>query len=774
MALLRGFPASSTVGPGIYIKETDLSLILPAPTNHRAGIVGFASKGPINKPTVITSRRDLHRQFGYPHPAESDPYLIYAAEQYLFVANEAVIVRCGDDGVVSGDSAQVATVDIDSNGTIVQIESDTTGPYTFSDDSFFRWKLNGNLASKTLVVTADTYTVYELVDELNDQLDTSIDGIEFYTTSATTIGVQTTFSYGPDAELELVSVQSAIYGGSVVSGNITGLGTGMTQAAVTGYKNRYPATAYQTEGTYDFTGLTGLNLQIIIEGTDNALIDDITQVIDLADLEGLSVTANQICNEINQNALGFTASNSGGNITLTTDAHGRDSKILVKSASTADGVFGFLNETGTGESPLGVTGDSDIETVGRATGDSASGVSFTIDADSAGIEGNNTQVQVTNDARTGTFSIQVYSNGSQVEAWGGLTKDETSRFYVESYLSLVSDYIRATDNTSNPASPVDGVYSLSGGTDGIPPDPDDQDDLLIGNDVAMTGLQAMSDPEQIDLDLVIIPGHTSTNVVQALINFCQDTRGDCFAIIDTPFGLTVNEVVDWQNGVHPLNLTRFDSDFAAIYWPWVKFRDTTNKVDVWAPPSGAVLAAYAHSDDLSAPWEAPAGLTRGIVSNISDVFSRPSADERKSMYGNRNAVNPILQFIDTTDFVIFGQKTLQRRPTALDRVNVRRMMISLEKQIKQKVRTLLFEPHDEVLRQQFVNIATQVLEEIKGARGVTDYRVQCDAELNPPDVIDRNELHARIGVQPTRAVEFIFIDFSLHRTGSFEENADSF
>ncbi len=339
---------------------------------------------------------------------------------------------------------------------------------------------------------------------------------------------------------------------------------------------------------------------------------------------------------------------------------------------------------------------------------------------------------------------------------------------------MVSDYIRVTDNTVNPAGPVPATYALSGGTDGIPADPDDQDALIIGNELGMTGLQALSDPEQIEIDLLAVPGHTSTSVALEVLRMCQQVRLDCFAIIDPPFGLTVSEIVDWQNGVHPLNLTRFDNDFGAIYWPWLRFRDTTNRIDVWVPPSGSVLAVFARSDELAAPWFAPAGLTRGIVPNISDVFSRPSLEERDLMYGNRNAVNPIVQFNDIQDFVVFGQKTLQRRPTALDRVNVRRMMIFVEKQIKRRSRLLLFEPHDDVLREQFVSLANDVLEEVKAQRGITDFRVQCDAELNPSDVIDRNELRARIGIQPTRAVEFIFIDFSIHRTGSFSENADTF
>jgi len=246
------------------------------------------------------------------------------------------------------------------------------------------------------------------------------------------------------------------------------------------------------------------------------------------------------------------------------------------------------------------------------------------------------------------------------------------------------------------------------------------------------------------------------------------------AIIDPPFGLTVKEIIDWQNGVHPLNTTRFDSDFGALYWPWVRLRDNFNRIDIWAPPSGSVMATIAHSDQLSAPWFAPAGVNRGQVPNITDVFSRPTLEERDLMYGNRNAINPIVQFVDFEGFVVWGQKTLQRRPTALDRVNVRRLMFVIEKRIRSASRQLLFDPHDDILRQKFVRIATAILTEIQVGRGVDDFRVKCDTELNTPDVIDRNEMRARVGVIPIRAAEFIFIEFSIHRTGSFAENADTF
>lgn len=784
MAILRGFPPSNTISPSVRITEKDLSFIAPEQSFHRAGLVGFASKGPINVPTLVATQRQLNTVFGYPHPESGDPYLIYAAEQYLLVANELYIVRVADEENVSDEKALTASIDIPSAGGQISVPADEAGPYTFDQDSFFRWRLNGVLHSKTLVVLTGTYTAEQLADELNSQIVPDIDGIEFYTlTSDTTIGVRTTWAFGPDSEFEFVSVQDAIYGDTVMNGNVTGWGTGMTKASVTGSLSMYPST-YQTSGNYDFTGLTDLNLQIVVDGTDNVAIDNVVQVIDLSDLEGSNQSIATIVNTINLLKIenggtlpgGWTAYASSDNLMFQTDSTGRDARLLLKADGTANALFGFSSVTASGTSPIGSAGDVGVSTYGRVNGDanSSGAISFTVNADSAGIDGNSTFVVVENNIREGNFKIEVYNNGVSVEHYGGLTKDETSTLYVETFLALVSDWIRVTDNTANSASPLDGTYYLTGGTDGIPSDPDAQDALIIGNNLAYTGIYALSEPEQIDIDLIAVPGHASTSVVTALLDLCQNIRMDCMAIIDPPFGLTINEIIDWQNGTHPLNSTRFDSDFGALFWPWVKIRDNFNRVDVWAPPSGSVMATIAHSDGLAAPWFAPAGINRGQVPNITDVFSKPTLAERDLLQGYRNAINPIVHFTDFDGFYIWGQKTLQRRPTALDRINVRRLMILLEKRIKNVSRQLLFDPHDDILRQKFVRLATSILSEVQVGRGITDFIVRCDAELNTPDVIDRNEMRARIGVQPVRAAEFIFIEFSIHRTGSFADDTETF
>lgn len=784
MAILQGFPPSNAISASVRIAEKDLSYIAPDQSFHRAGLVGFASKGPVNLPTLIATNRQLHVTFGNPHPDVGDPFLIYAAEQYLLVANELFVVRVADTDPVSDEQALTASVEVPAAGTLVEIESATAGPYEFEVDSFFRWRLNGVLSAKTLVVLEDIYDVDELVDELNSQLDTANDGIEFYVTGDDTIGVKTVWAYGPDASLELVSVQNSIYGNTVMNGNVTGLGTGMTQATVTGNMSMYPNVGYQTPGVYDFTGLSNLNLQIVLDGTDNVLIDGVVQVVDLSALEGTSNTISEVVDAINAEKAsesgtlpgGWTAVEVGNNLQIVTDHTGRDARLRVKADSTAATLFGLDTTTQVGETPEGVSGDVAIPSYGLVTGNtnSSGSVTFVINADSPGIEGNQTQVRISNDPRENHFSVEVFNNGVSVEAWGPLTKDQSSRFYVESYLALVSDFIRVNDDISEGAGPLDGLYTLSGGADGIPSDPDKQDALIIGSPIGYTGLYTMSEPEQIDIDMIAAPGHSSTSVVTALLDFCQNTRMDCLAIIDPPFGLTVGEIVSWQNGTHPLNLTRFDSDFGALYWPWVKIRDNFNRVDVWVPPSGSIMAVIARSDFLSAPWYAPAGMNRGIVPAITDVYNRPTLAERDLMYGNRNCINPIVRFNDVDGFLVWGQKTLQRRPTALDRVNVRRLMFYLEKRIRSASRQLLFDPNDDAFQRKFISIATQILREVQVGRGVTDFIVKADAELNTPDVIDRNEFRAQIGVQPTRAAEFIFIEFSIHRTGSFTENADTF
>lgn len=860
MAISKTLPPSNTISPSVRITEKDLSFYDIGNSFHRSGLIGFASKGPVGIPTQIRSQRELTSVFGYPHPDVGDPYLIYAASQYLSIANELWIVRVADVSPVSWEAAGLAEVAVPSIGGQVLIESDVsenisaysdaekttpavaaTGDYSFDHDMYFRWKLNGVLSSKTLQILANSnrpapltnlpYTALQLREDLNFQLSAD-DGIEFWVMLEDEFGVAipaadrklsvfATNSFGPTSSIEFVSVIGSSCGGATVADggtNVVGFGTLMERAITTGAYDGYPSDgSLYTAGTWDFTSLgssVDLQLQIVVDGTDSVNIDNTVQVVDLNDLKGGVVTTADIVHAINvyirDNLFGGFQAVGGGaggvagtgavddlhyvspktltdstltaliaadTVTLITNHFGRDAKLFVKSESTAGVFLGFDNVTAVGVSPTTYSGDANAYEGGIVLGseNSTAATTFTVTADSVGIDGNSTMVQIRTDARSGTFSLYVFNNENQLESWGNLTKEVSSRFYVETFISIVSDWIRVLDDPTNPSTPASGDYYLTGGSDGIPADPDDQDALLIGDFESMSGLYALSEPEQVDIDLLAVPGHSSAFVMEALISVCATQRMDCMAIIDPPFGLYIEEVIQWHNGVHPLNDVKLDSDFAALYWPWIKMTDGHNLVDVWVPPSGSILAMYAQSDALSAPWFAPAGLNRGMLpSNISDVFDRPTLEERDLLYGWRNAVNPIVQFNDVSGFIVWGQKTLQRRPTALDRVNVRRMMFVAEKRIRAASRYLLFEPHDELFHQQFTLMASEILQTIKVGRGLTDFRILCDWTLNTPDRVDRNEFWARIGIQPTKAVEFIFIEFSIHKTGSWDSDVTGF
>lgn len=808
MAILRGFPPSNTISPSVRITERDLSYPAPNQSFHRAGLVGFASKGPINAPTLISSTQQLATIFGQPHPEENtDPYMIYAAQQYLLVANELYVVRVADV-----DAAATASTDIPASGSLIDVINTTSAARILSgtdiddltglggtdgsvesavvNDYFqknynFRWRLNGVLASKTLVLpaaqptgiadytatgtTSATCSAGRIVSTLNAQLDAG-DGIEFYvsgTDAAPThnIGVRTTYAAGPEASLEFVSCQDALV-------ERLRLATDNTAAVTVG----------EILDDGNISDLDGV-LKIVVEGTDNIEIDGVVQEFTLP--TGSTLTVQDIVDHLEaQGPMGFEFTDNSSKLSARTLHKGRDAKIRVKP-TVGGAQVGMFQQVASGTSSSGSDGDANETALGIVYGTSSNPpVALIVSADSPGIEGNNTEIVITNNDRDNNFSIQVFSYGNPVEAWGKLSKDPNDVRYAPSYIALVSDYIRIEDNTDVSILPASGTYALGQenttgfdyivGADGYPIDPDDLDDLVIGNPTEATGLYTISEPEQIDIDLIAIPGHSSTTVVTALLEFCEDYRQDCLAIIDPPFGMSPNEIVAWQNGLHEDNSTKFDSDFGALYWPWVKVRDTFNQIDVWVPPSGSAMSVIAQNDQIGAPWFAPAGSTRGIVPGIIDVYTRPTLAERDLMYGYRNCINPIVQFVDSTGFVVWGQKTLQRAPSALDRINVRRMMFYVEKRIRAASRALLFEPNDDIMRQNFATIASTILREVVVGRGITNYVIKADSELNTADVIDRNEFRAQIGIQPTRAAEFIFIEFSLHRTGSFSENTNTF
>jgi len=234
-----------------------------------------------------------------------------------------------------------------------------------------------------------------------------------------------------------------------------------------------------------------------------------------------------------------------------------------------------------------------------------------------------------------------------------------------------------------------------------------------------------------------------------------ESRGDAIAVIDLEqYGATVSNVVAAANTIN--------SSYTATYWPWLQTQSATGK-NVWIPASVVIPGVYAFTDGAAAPWFAPAGLTRGGIGNVIQAERKLTRSQRDTLYSAN--VNPIATF-PGAGINVFGQKTLQKKKSALDRVNVRRLLIELKKFVGDVSRTLVFEQNTNTTRNAFLAQVNPYLESVVQRQGLYAYRVVMDDTNNTPDVIDRNQLIGQIFIQPAKTVEFVVLDFTIEPTGA--------
>ena len=231
----------------------------------------------------------------------------------------------------------------------------------------------------------------------------------------------------------------------------------------------------------------------------------------------------------------------------------------------------------------------------------------------------------------------------------------------------------------------------------------------------------------------------------------------------------ISDIVELEDPIATAITTAnaIDSSYAATYYPWVKILDPRNNRPTWVPPSVVMPGVIAFNDSTAAPWYAPAGLNRGGLTIATQTYKNLSPAQKGDLYEAR--INPIANF-PNLGIAVWGQKTLQARPSALDRVNVRRLLIAVKKYIASATQYLVFEQNTDATRKRFESIVNPYLDGVKRQQGLYAFRVKMDAENNTPDLIDQNILYGQIFLQPTRTAEFIILDFNIQPTGaSFPE-----
>jgi hypothetical protein len=413
----------------------------------------------------------------------------------------------------------------------------------------------------------------------------------------------------------------------------------------------------------------------------------------------------------------------------------------------------------------------------------------------------------------GTFSLLIRQgndsdiNPSVVESWGPLSLDPFAANYIEKVIgnqveTIRSDdgeyYVQLTGSFQNNSSIIrvkqvnqttpnyldnNGVFkpqftgslpTSSSGTFGsalgtnIPSVAGNYYENITSNNIQ--GLTANSYVESISLlankdaykyNILVAPGLISSHGAPSSTAITQiqttvQERGDAIAIIDlVPYNATIGTVTS--------TVSSYNTPYMATYWPWLKTIDPNTGNQVWVPASTMIPSVYAFNDSVAAPWFAPAGINRGILPTIIQAERILTQGNRDTLY--QSNVNPIAT-LPGAGIVVFGQKTLQKKKSALDRVNVRRLLIELKNYISQVADTFVFEQNDANTRSELLSIINPYLSSIQQQQGLTSFKVIMDETNNPPLVVDQNQLVGQIYLQPTKTIEFILLDFNILPTGA--------
>lgn len=368
-------------------------------------------------------------------------------------------------------------------------------------------------------------------------------------------------------------------------------------------------------------------------------------------------------------------------------------------------------------------------------------------------------------------AIVVFKGTSVVETFiAGLDADardyEGNNIYIEELINRGSSYIRAYQNESEVDEiPENGSYiQLKGGKVSS-----DNTNAAITDGMVITGYDMFANPEEVDINLIFDGANCNQTVQLALISMAE-SRKDCVAILGVPkstvVGVSTPEVAN-ANVVSYRKFKLQSSSYAALYNNWKYQYDKVNDKYRWVPISGDVAGIFANTDLVADPWYAPAGFNRGQMKNVVKYAYNPNQAQRDNLY--KEGINPVVYFPGDGP-VVFGQKTLQVKASAFDRVDVRRLFIVLEKAIATASKYFMFEKNSAFTRRRVQGMIDPFLRDVKGREGVYDFRVICDGTNNTGEVIDRNEMIIDIYIQPSKSAEFIVLNFYATKTGvNFDE-----
>ena len=759
--------AERIVSPGVFTRENDLSFLAQGVGEIGAAFIGPFKQGTAFVPTVVRTQSEFEDKFGTP---DGTYYTEYAVQNYLREAGSATIVRvAGVDGY-----SQVAPIGIAVTGS-AGLKLISTLHSTHNGDEevgFSGFSIADGSATGSFVVSGSG------IGEISSSLDSTDNNDVTDVFGSNPRGSKDLYTYTyfknafdgvsskPVVEAVVLPTQNFTYDAStavtpyvksqLISGERYDLFRFHTLGHGNGENKRFKVSisgvkaAGEDGGTdYSVFSLTIRSYsdtdkrKVVLESFNNVNLDP--------------GSANYIARVIGDR---YSTIDSNGKITENGDWINNSKYIRVEvgeqgSYPVSAAPFGH----GAYSNPIKATVETIVPSAVLQTGSIANTTGNPqyyagFDFESIGIKDDNANYMKPLPESVGVGSNVVFGFDGNVSGVG-LTLEMTgsdSSDMIKRQFSL--GFQGGFDGMSPNREIALGSSISTGNSQGF----DLTDSTKFGSKAYAKAVNAISNADEYDINMVVTPGivrrlhpAVTTDVLDMV-----EARQDCFYISDlTGVNDTITQVTSQANAI--------DSNYVGSYYPWVKTVDSNTNKLVSVPPSVLLPAVYAANDAISAEWFAPAGLNRGGIIGAVSVLNRLTHSERDTLYENK--VNPIATF-PGQGIVAFGQKTLQDKASALDRINVRRLLINVKKFVASTSRFLVFEQNTAQTRGRFINTVQPYLEGIQQRQGLYAFKVVMDESNNGPDVVDRNILAGQIFLQPAKTAEFIVIDFNILPTGA--------
>ena len=730
--------AEKIVSPGVFTNEIDQSFIPAALGEIGAALVGPTVKGPVLEPTVVSSYGEFVQKFGELIESGSDKYQYltsHAAKEYLRQGGPLTVVRVGSPNstratAVIGKTNTSVTSNASSSMTFASVPS---GSKTSASDEITIGGVDFTFVTSSLGLTNTANQVFvshgENTTETAQNLAIALTG----TTSTTGLGIVTA-SAAVAGEIQ-ITASSAL---TVTTGS-----GGDATATTLGFINPVNVQGLQggTAGADLFT------LEVLGDGTQF----NNTSSLGTDDL--LSPRAN--------NAASNNYFNSGS-------FGGRSDNVRYEIANRnlEKGTFTLLIRQGNDTSKRKII----LETYANLSLDPESNDYILKRI------GNQTNEVAVEDGVAYLKPVGEYPNISKYVRVSNFPDGNKTPNYLDENGNVTANYANsasffpAVGSGSRGGSFDGGVFSTEISHpfkfyDDITPENSQGINVAtsgttIGSGGYATALSILSNKDEYNMNLLFLPGIIDGNanhsaIISQAVDLCE-SRTDTFLVYDATNKTTsVTEAT--------INAKTRNSSYAATYYPWVQIQDPSLGTFRYVPPSTVIAGVYHFNDTIGQPWFAPAGLNRGGIDTAIQAYKKLSQAQRDTLYDSN--VNPIATF-PGQGVTVFGQKTTQKKASALDRVNVRRLLINIKSFVARSSRNLVFEQNTTDLRDQFLNTVNPYLEQVQSNAGLQAFEVVMDDTNNTPETIDRNQLVGLIRLQPTRTAEFIVLDFVIEPSGA--------